>query len=139
TMPEEINRIVADEFSEYLFVHSDEAVANLHAEGIADDRIHFVGNTMIDSLVAMLPRIRSAATARRFDLEPGGYVLVTLHRPSLVDGPLLPEVIEQLGRLAQELPVLFPVHPRTRKMLGGAAAPRGVTLAEPLGYLDFLS
>src|SRR5207244_42661 len=97
------------------------------------------GNTMIDSLVAMLPRIRSAATARRFDLEPGGYVLVTLHRPSLVDGPLLPEVIEQLGRLAQELPVLFPVHPRTRKMLGGAPAPPGVTLAEPLGYLDFLS
>src|SRR5215212_338940 len=91
TMPEEVNRIVADEFSDFLFLHSDEAVANLRAEGIADERMHFVGNTMIDSLVAMEARIRDARAAERLGARPGDYLLVTLHRPALVDGPLLAE------------------------------------------------
>jgi UDP-N-acetylglucosamine 2-epimerase (non-hydrolysing) len=139
TMPEEINRIVADRFSEYLFVHSEDAIENLHREGIGDDRIHFVGNTMIDTLVALEDRFRSLDAARRFGFEPGGYLLVTLHRPSLVDGPLLHDVMRQLGDLARELPVVFPVHPRTRKMLGDSGIHPRITLTEPLGYLDFLS
>jgi UDP-N-acetylglucosamine 2-epimerase (non-hydrolysing) len=139
TMPEEINRIVADRFSEYLFIHSDDAIENLRAEGIGDDRIHFVGNTMIDTLVAVEDRFRSLDAARRLGAEPGGYLLVTLHRPALVDGALLHDVMRQLGDVAQELPVVFPVHPRTRKMLDDPGAYPGITLTEPLGYLDFLS
>jgi UDP-N-acetylglucosamine 2-epimerase (non-hydrolysing) len=141
TMPEEINRIVADEFSEYLFLHSEEAIANLRAEGIADERMHFVGNTMIDSLVAVEDRFRSANTARSLGVEPGNYLLVTLHRPALVDGPLLADVIARLNDMSRELPVLFPVHPRTRKMMesmGLEPAP-GVRLTEPVSYLEFLS
>jgi UDP-N-acetylglucosamine 2-epimerase (non-hydrolysing) len=139
TMPEEINRIVADEFAEFLLLHSDEAVENLRAEGIPDHRMHFVGNTMIDSLVAMESRFRAMGTAARLGAEPGGYLLVTLHRPALVDGPLLSVVMERLGQLARELPVIFPVHPRTRARLGDADVAPGLTLVDPVGYLDFLS
>jgi UDP-N-acetylglucosamine 2-epimerase (non-hydrolysing) len=139
TMPEEINRIVADEFASHLFVHCEEAIANLGAEGIEEDRIHFVGNTMIDSLVAMEGRFRELQVAARFGLRVGSYLLVTLHRPALVDGPLLMETMNALGELSRELPVLFPVHPRTRTMLAGAQVPAGLRLIEPLGYLDFLS
>ena len=139
TMPEEINRIVADEFSEHLFVHCEEAMENLKAEGIEDKRIHFVGNTMIDSLVAMEPRFRELHVAARFDLKVGEYLLVTLHRPALVDGPLLSETLDALSEVACELPVLFPLHPRTRKMLDAVELPAGLQLTEPLGYLDFLS
>jgi UDP-N-acetylglucosamine 2-epimerase (non-hydrolysing) len=140
SMPEEINRIVADEVSEHLFLHSDEAVSNLRAEGIAEERMHFVGNTMIDTLVALEGRFREARTADRIGAEPGAYLLVTLHRPALVDGPLLGEAIARLSQVAAGLPVLFPVHPRTRKMLEAAATDVGaVRLIEPVGYLDFLS
>jgi UDP-N-acetylglucosamine 2-epimerase (non-hydrolysing) len=141
TMPEEVNRIVADRFASHLFLHSEEATANLRAEGIPEERMHFVGNTMIDTLVALEDRFRAAGTATRLGLEPGAYALVTLHRPALVDGPLLGETVTQLARLAKEMPVVFPVHPRTRKMmegLDGGDAP-GLLLTEPLGYLDFLS
>lgn len=139
TMPEEINRIVADEFAEHLFVHCDEAIENLRAEGIDDERVHLVGNTMIDSLVAMEGRFRELNTAARFGLDAGDYLLVTLHRPALVDGAMLPETIRALDALARELPVLFPAHPRTRKMLSGAERPLGFQLIAPVGYLDFLS
>jgi UDP-N-acetylglucosamine 2-epimerase (non-hydrolysing) len=140
TMPEEVNRIVADRFSELLFLHSEEAIGNLRAEGIADERMHMVGNTMIDTLVALEDRFRAAGSAARLGVEPGAYALVTLHRPALVDGPLLAETVTQLVALAREMPVVFPVHPRTRKMMesAGAQAP-GLLLSEPLGYLDFLS
>ena len=141
TMPEEVNRIVADEFSDLLFLHSDEAVENLRAEGIADERMHFVGNTMIDTLVALEGRYRGLGVAERLGVEPGGFVLVTLHRPALVDGPLLAETIGELQRLAAEMPVVFPVHPRTRKMMEAAIEGEadGLLLSEPLGYLEFLS
>ena len=139
TMPEEINRIVADEFSDYLFIHSDEAVENLAAEGIGADRIHFVGNTMIDTLVAMEPRFSSLGQARRIGVEPRRYLLVTLHRPALVDGPLLEQVLTQLEAVARELPVVFPAHPRTLKMMGERARGAGLHVLGPLGYLDFLS
>jgi UDP-N-acetylglucosamine 2-epimerase (non-hydrolysing) len=140
TMPEEVNRIVADRFAEWLFLHSPEAVTNLRREGIPDERMHMVGNTMIDSLVALEGRFRAAGTATRLGLEPGAYVLVTLHRPALVDGPLLGETVTQLAALAQQMPVVFPVHPRTRKMMEGLepGAP-GLHLVDPLGYVDFLS
>ena len=112
---------------------------NLRAEGIADELVHFVGNTMIDSLVAMESRFRAAAAADRLGARRGDYLLVTLHRPALVDGPLLPEVLERLGEVAAELPVVFPVHPRTRKMMQGLDVHPGITLIDPVGYLDFLS
>jgi UDP-N-acetylglucosamine 2-epimerase (non-hydrolysing) len=140
TMPEEVNRIVADRFSELLFLHSDEAIDNLRAEGIADERMHMVGNTMIDTLVALEDRFRGAGAAARLGVEPGAYALVTLHRPALVDGPLLPQTVEQLAALAREMPVVFPVHPRTRKMMESLDSDHpGLALIEPLGYLDFLS
>src|SRR3954452_16246503 len=139
TMPEEINRIVADEFADCLLLHSDEAIENLRAEGIPEERMHFVGNTMIDSLVAMEERFRAVETAKRLGAQPGGFLLVTLHRPALVDGPLLAVVMERLGELARELPVIFPVHPRTRVRLADGHRPAGLTLIDPVGYLDFLS
>jgi len=140
TMPEEINRIVADEFSEHLFLHSDEAIDNLRAEGIAEERMHFVGNTMIDTLVALEDRFRSVASASKLGVEPGGYVLVTLHRPALVDGELLADTVHRLADLASEMPVVFPVHPRTRKKMEAIESEHpGLLLSEPLGYVDFLS
>jgi UDP-N-acetylglucosamine 2-epimerase (non-hydrolysing) len=138
-MPEEINRIVADEFADHLLLHSEEAIANLRAEGIPDERMAFVGNTMIDSLVAVEPRFRAARAAEGFGLIPQDYVLVTLHRPALVDGDLLGPVLDRLGRMAAEIPVLFPVHPRTRSRMADRALPPGITLIDPVGYLDFLS
>jgi UDP-N-acetylglucosamine 2-epimerase (non-hydrolysing) len=140
TMPEEVNRIVADRFATHLFLHSAEAIENLRAEGIPEERMHFVGNTMIDTLVALEGRFRAAGAAARLGVEPGSFVLVTLHRPALVDGPLLPETVAQLAALARRTPVVFPVHPRTRKMMESVQAEHpGLSLVEPLGYLDFLS
>ena len=142
SMPEELNRIVADTLSELLFLHSEEAIENLRAEGIGEERMHFVGNTMIDTLVALEGRFRELESAAGLGVEPGAYLLVTLHRPALVDGPLLAEAIAELRGLAAEMPVVFPVHPRTRKMMeaeiGDGQSP-GLLLTEPLGYLDFLS
>ncbi len=140
TMPEEVNRVLVDQMSDHLFLHSPEAVDNLDREGIAGDGMHMVGNTMIDTLVALESRISDAGTAERLGMKPGGFVLVTLHRPALVDGPLLGETAAQLAGLAAEMPVVFPVHPRTRKMLEGTAsdAPR-LHLVDPVGYIDFLS
>ncbi len=139
-MPEEVNRIVADRFARWLFLHSSDAVENLRAEGIPDERMHMVGNTMIDTLVALEGRFRAAGAAARLGVEPGSYVLVTLHRPALVDGPLLGETVAQLAALAREMPVVFPVHPRTRKMMEGLEPGHpGLLLTNPLGYVEFLS
>jgi UDP-N-acetylglucosamine 2-epimerase (non-hydrolysing) len=138
TMPEETNRIGADLLASLCFLHCDEAVENLRAEGVEESRIKFVGNTMIDTLVALEERIRAQRAPAALGLEPGAYLLVTLHRPALVDGPLLAEAMESLSQVAGELPVVFPAHPRTRKMLHGRGH-AGVTLIDPVGYLDFLS
>jgi UDP-N-acetylglucosamine 2-epimerase (non-hydrolysing) len=138
SMPEETNRIATDHLSALCFLHSDEAIENLRAEGVGEERMKFVGNTMIDSLVALEGPIRERSAAASLGLEPGSYVLVTLHRPALVDGPLLAEAMEALSVVGRELPVVFPVHPRTRKNLGGRDYP-GVMLTDPIGYLDFLS
>jgi UDP-N-acetylglucosamine 2-epimerase (non-hydrolysing) len=140
TMPEELNRIVTDQLAEQLFIHSPEASDNLHAEGIPAERIHLVGNTMIDTLVALEERFRATDAAAKLGVQAGGFVLVTLHRPALVDGPLLADTVERLAALAQELPVVFPVHPRTRSMMESIDAEHpGLLLCDPLGYLDFLS
>jgi UDP-N-acetylglucosamine 2-epimerase (non-hydrolysing) len=140
TMPEELNRIVTDQLSDLLFIHSPEANDNLHAEGIPAERIHLVGNTMIDTLVALEDRFRAAGAAARLGIDPGSYALVTLHRPALVDGPLLAETVARLADLAREMPVVFPVHPRTRKTMEAIDSEHpGLILCEPLGYLDFLS
>jgi UDP-N-acetylglucosamine 2-epimerase (non-hydrolysing) len=138
TMPEETNRIGADLLASLCFLHCDEAAENLRAEGVEESRMKFVGNTMIDTLVALEERIRVRRMAAALGLEPGGYLLVTLHRPALVDGPLLVDAMERLSQVGSELPVVFPVHPRTRKMLNGVSH-AGVTLIDPVGYLDFLS
>jgi len=141
TMPEEVNRVVADAVSELLFIHSPEARGNLLAEGAREAGIHYVGNTMIDTLVAMLPRIREHDSPARHGLESRGYLLVTLHRPALVDGPLLVDAIGQLAVVARELPVVFPCHPRTRAALdtlGIDAAAAGIRLLDPIGYLEFM-
>jgi UDP-N-acetylglucosamine 2-epimerase (non-hydrolysing) len=141
-MPEEWNRVLTDRASDLLFTHSPEAREYLLSEGCAESAIHFVGNTMIDTLVALRDRIREQGGARGHGVRPGDYLLVTLHRPALVDGPLLEPVMDQLVRLAQEMPILFPVHPRTakaiRQMECMAAAP-GLRMVDPLGYLEFLS
>jgi len=140
-MPEEINRIVIDHLSEFCFLHSKEAQGNLADEGVPAERARFVGNTMIDTLVALEERIQSREAAAALGLRPGSYLLVTLHRPALVDGPLLGDAMAALAGIAREVPVLFPVHPRTRARLvelGFGDVP-GIDLAEPVGYLDFLS
>jgi UDP-N-acetylglucosamine 2-epimerase (non-hydrolysing) len=142
TMPEEINRIVADHLSQLLFIHSPEARDNLLAEGCPMPGIHDVGNTMIDSLVAMRERIDARGAPEERGLPRGEYLVVTLHRPALVDGPLLAEAIAQLAAVSAELPVVFPVHPRTRAALETLAIDldlERLRLIEPVGYVEFLS
>lgn len=141
TMPEEVNRVLTDQVSDLLFTHSPEAALNLAREGIDGSRVRLVGNTMIDSLVALEGRFRDRRSCAEHGLEPGSYLLVTLHRPALVDGSLLFSAIERLAEVAMTMPVLFPVHPRTRAALGASAAelPAGLQLIDPVGYLDFLS
>jgi UDP-N-acetylglucosamine 2-epimerase (non-hydrolysing) len=141
-MPEEINRIVADQVSDLLFIHSPEARDNLLAEGRPASAIHDVGNTMIDSLVAMRERIEDRRAFADYGVEPGAYLVVTLHRPALVDGPLLGEAMAQLSAVAEVVSVVFPVHPRTRaalEALGLEVDPHRLQLIEPVGYIEFLS
>ena len=142
TMPEEINRIVADQLSQLLFIHSPEARDNLLAEGCPATGIHDVGNTMIDSLVAMRARIDEYGAPEKHGLPRGEYLVVTLHRPALVDGPLLAEAMANLAAISKALPVVFPVHPRTRAALDALAIdfhPERLSLLEPVGYVEFLS
>jgi UDP-N-acetylglucosamine 2-epimerase (non-hydrolysing) len=141
SMPEEINRLVTDAVSDLLFVHSPEAVDNLLQEGSKPESVYMVGNTMIDTLVALRTRIEAARTRDRLGMQRGDYVVVTLHRPSLVDGPLLADAMAALGAVSQEVAVVFPVHPRTRAALSarGISIREGVKLLEPLGYVDFMS
>jgi UDP-N-acetylglucosamine 2-epimerase (non-hydrolysing) len=136
SMPEERNRVITDHLSTLLLTHSDDADKNLVAEALTD-RISFVGNTMIDTLRANEGAALALEAWREFGLEPGGYVLVTLHRPSLVDdADLLARTISALDDVAESLPVIFPVHPRTRRNLDGSTR---ILLTEPLPYRQFLS
>ncbi len=143
TMPEEINRVVTDAVSEKLFIHSPEAKEHLLAEGREERSIHYVGNTMIDTLVMMRDRIEAVDAPARYGLRGGEYLVVTLHRPALVDGPLLRECAGALRALAAQIPIVFPVHPRTRARLKAEdstlAQATGVVMLEPIGYMEFLS
>ena len=141
TMPEEQNRILTDHCSDLLFTPSPDGDAHLLAEGIGAHRIHRVGNLMIDSLRKHEARARELPTLRRLGLREGGYAVTTLHRPSNVDDPAqLAALLVALGQVAEQLPVLFPIHPRTRARIeqAGLAVPSGLVLVEPLGYLEFL-
>ena len=137
TMPEERNRVIADHLSTLLLTHSEDADKNLATEGVPEHQINRVGNTMIDTLRANEDAARSLEAWREFGLESGRYVLVTLHRPSLVDDPdLLARTVAGLEDIARTLPVIFPVHPRTKRNLESATH---VLLTEPLPYRKFLS
>jgi UDP-N-acetylglucosamine 2-epimerase (non-hydrolysing) len=142
TMPEEINRVVTDRVSELLFTHSPEAVEHLAAEGVPREKVHPVGNTMIDTLVAMQDRIAATDAAAALGLSHGEYVVVTLHRPALVDGPLLTVALDRLQALSEAMPVVFPAHPRTRDAMraaGGNWAGERLLVLPPLGYVEFLA
>jgi UDP-N-acetylglucosamine 2-epimerase (non-hydrolysing) len=144
-MPEEINRVLTDQISDLLFITEASAEANLIREGIAPDRIHFSGNVMIDTLLAHSAEARRRAVPAKYGVAPKSYGVLTLHRPSNVDqGGSFERLMEPISQIAVDLPILFPVHPRTRPALEGSpAAARLIAagrlrLLEPLGYLDFL-
>jgi UDP-N-acetylglucosamine 2-epimerase (non-hydrolysing) len=145
-MPEEINRIVTDVLSSFLFTSEPSGERNLRWEGIAPEKIHFVGNTMIDTLLEHLARARALGVSDSLGLGPCGYAVMTLHRPSNVDDEVtLRRIMRAVRTVADHLPVVFPVHPRTRERidawgLGEQEASDGkLRLCEPLGYLEFLS
>jgi UDP-N-acetylglucosamine 2-epimerase (non-hydrolysing) len=141
-MPEERNRVITDHLSRLLLTYSKRANANLANEGIPnkEQAIELVGNTMIDTLRANEAEARALETWRQYGLEPRNYVLVTLHRPSLVDVPeLLARTVDALNDLATSLPIIFPMHPRTRKMLDQLGVEPKFLVVPPLPYRSFLS
>jgi UDP-N-acetylglucosamine 2-epimerase (non-hydrolysing) len=145
TMPEEINRLITDAISDLLFCTEQSGVDNLRREGVPEEKIHFVGNVMIDTLLSNLEKARASTVLDDLGLEPRGYAAMTLHRPSNVDDrETFDRVFGAIRTIADDLPVIFPAHPRTRKNMeafgyfdrGGRLG--GVRVTEPLGYLDFL-
>ena len=142
-MPEEVNRVLTDRLSDLLLTHSPEALPNLTAEGIPANRVRFVGNVMIDSLFSQLPRARAIDIEKRWGVRRGHYAAATIHRPSNVDDPAaLRTVLESLLEVARIMPVVLPVHPRTRTRAAAAGLNgllQQLTVIEPLGYLDMLA
>ncbi len=146
TMPEEINRLLTDQIADLLLTPSQDADANLLAEGIPPARIRFVGNVMIDSLLKNLERARTSSIKTELGLADQPYAALTLHRPSNVDNrKTFEEILSALEAIAERLPIIFPVHPRTRKTivelgLSGRVSEIGnLRLIDPLGYIDFLA
>ncbi len=146
TMPEEINRILTDHLSEYLFTTSSDADANLLREGIPAGKIHLTGNVMIDTLRNSEPLARARNAAESLDLKRGGYAVLTLHRPSNVDDPkAFAQILDGLEKILVRLPIVFPVHPRSRKRITEFGFDSRIErlghfkLCAPLGYLTFLS
>jgi UDP-N-acetylglucosamine 2-epimerase (non-hydrolysing) len=143
SMPEELNRVLTDQLSDALFTTSEEAAENLAREGIPPGRVHFAGNVMIDALVKLLPRAEALYDGLRARFGLDRFALVTLHRPANVDRPeVLGEILAALAELAREIPVLFPVHPRTAARLSEAGLEAGdprLRLIEPLRYVEFLA
>lgn len=150
-MPEEINRVLTDQISDLLFTTEPDGELNLVREGVAAERVHFVGNVMIDTLMANLQHAVPAEQTLRAMVGPGQFAalparfgVLTLHRPSNVDDPqVLSRLLQTLGRLSQQLPLVFPVHPRTRARieaagLGEILAGPGIAAIPPLGYLQLL-
>lgn len=145
TMPEEINRIVTDSISDILWTPSADADENLIRAGISREKIQRVGNIMIDSYEMLKPEIESPQAYKGSGVEKTGYALITIHRPSNVDSRKnLESIVSAIRDIAEKIPVLFPVHPRTRKkllefnLLGKLSSPR-IHLGKPLGYLKFMS
>ena len=144
SMPEEINRLVVDRLADWLYTPSPDGDANLLAEGTRPESIKFVGNVMIDTLVRLLPVTNPEPLLRRFEIlngrGPKPFALVTLHRPSNVDDQsMLNRLMDTLSKIAAQIPVVFPVHPRTKARLAGRTLEaKGLILSEPLTYLEFL-
>ncbi len=140
SMPEEVNRVVTDRVSDYLFAPSADAVANLQAEGYRDDQIHLAGNVMVDTLLANLGRAAAGDTLARLGLVPGGYGLATLHRPANVDDPAtLAGLLPALDEVARLCPLILPAHPRTAARLHDAGLSGSVRIIPPASYLDFIA
>jgi UDP-N-acetylglucosamine 2-epimerase (non-hydrolysing) len=146
TMPEEINRLLTDAISEFLFVTEPSGVANLKREGIDDRKIFLVGNVMIDSLMHYREKAKALTVLNEYGVAPRSFTLVTLHRPNNVDTREgLEKILTIFERLSSRTSIVFPVHPRTRKMLEQfglrerAGAIKSLHLSEPIGYLEFLN
>jgi UDP-N-acetylglucosamine 2-epimerase (non-hydrolysing) len=146
TMPEEINRIVTDSIADLLWTPSPDGDENLKREGVAPEKIERVGNIMIDAFELQRPSIEAAGMPAKMGLNPGGYAVVTIHRPANVDTrQALSAVVDALIAVASRLPVVFPIHPRTRKqleafgLLDRLKSAKGIALASPLGYVEFMS
>jgi len=145
-MPEEINRVLTDQIADLLFTTERDADENLAREGVAKEKIHFVGNVMIDTLLCHKERALGLDVLGRYGLEPRGFALLTLHRPSNADVPeVLAGILDALGEIQARLPIFFPAHPRTVKRMQEfgfgekLAAMSDLWVAEPLGYLEFLN
>lgn len=137
TMPEEINRLCTDAISDLLFTTDVMASENLRNEGVASDRIHFVGNTMIDTLRQQIDRARQLPLPS--GLVPNGYAVLTLHRPANVDSPeRLTLILGAISSIAERIPVIFPVHPRTASRLKGVSIHSAIRTVDPMSYLPFL-
>ena len=144
TMPEEINRLLTDAISDYLFVSEKSGLKNLGNEGIKEDKIFFVGNVMIDSLTHYLQKAGKSTVLTQYSLKPSEYILVTLHRPSNVDSnDFLKDLMSLFRRLSEHKKIIFPVHPRTKKNLEESGYTnyinQNIILTEPIGYIDFLA
>lgn len=143
-MPEEHNRVATDHLADFLFTPSPDADQNLRREGISSEKIYRVGNIMVDSLLKFVPKAKKLSILEEMDLVPQGYALVTLHRPANVDAPeALKEILSAFQEIGRQLPIIFPVHPRTKQKLekfGGQRmlAKNGVFLKPALGYLEFM-
>lgn len=145
TMPEEINRLLTDQMSDLLFTTEKSADINLKREGIHPDKMYFVGNIMIDTLIANLKNIKNLNSYRNYNLSKGSYALVTIHRPSNVDViNNLSKVVEILNYVGEKIKIIFPIHPRTIKNLKkfnflNKIKKENILLIEPIGYLEFLN
>lgn len=143
-MPEEINRLVTDQLADLLLTPSEDGNANLAREGVAAEKVHLVGNVMIDTLIRLMPQARGCWPGLQERLGLGErFGLVTLHRPSNVDEPaMLEKILATLDEIGAEMPLLFPIHPRTRQRIFAHGLERlteNIQLVEPLGYLEFLA
>ena len=149
SMPEELNRVVTDHLSDYLFVTERSGQENLLREGISQDQIFFVGNVMVDTLLKHRDRARQSGMREKLNLSAESFGVLTLHRPSNVDDPkTLEEILDTISEVGKELPIVFPCHPRTRQQLDRSRSKHvhdmtkktsGLIVVEPLGYMEFLS
>ncbi|MBT6049831.1 MAG: UDP-N-acetylglucosamine 2-epimerase (non-hydrolyzing) [Lentimicrobiaceae bacterium] len=144
-MPEEINRVLTDSISDYLFVTEKSGLENLKTEGVSDEKIFHVGNTMIDWVFHYLDKADRSTVLRRFDINQQDFVLVTLHRPSNVDDQtVLEQILNALEKIQEKIKIIFPIHPRTKKKIDDLEdsnymiSSQNICFCEPLGYLDFL-